>query len=97
MVGRAWAVGIEIDDGESVLLRERRGPIKKLEPISSEVALQHPDPTHPVNFRQHEVGWALINLGDGLINDHVLPCCVATMFSFLLTLVKLCIMCGPDR
>ena len=31
-----------IDDGELVLLRERQCPIKKLEPISSEVALQHP-------------------------------------------------------
>ena len=30
------------DDGELVLLRERLCPIKKLEPISSEVALQHP-------------------------------------------------------
>ena len=43
---------------------------KKLEPISSEVALQHPDPTHPVKLGAHSiylslgVGYQLL-MGDG--------------------------------
>ena len=37
-----YTVSLSSIDGELVLLRERQCPIKKLEPISSEVALQLP-------------------------------------------------------
>ena len=37
-------------DGELVFITGTAGPIKKLEPISSDVSLQHTDPTHSVKL-----------------------------------------------
>ena len=48
-------------DGDG-FITERLGPNKKTRPISSEVALQHPDPTHPVKPGAHSV---YLSLGVG--------------------------------